>query len=182
MRNSFHISLPLRALVMIATLTFVSAGIYAQDGKAAQSAKPAFTLRVVPVEPNIKAGSKVLVDITLQNISGRTISSEGAWGGEGFEYPMHVWDEKGILAPETRYGRLKNNHETAEDAAGPFQVLSYKGVNRALGSGKSLTDRVNVTYVYDLSKPGKYTIEIEQYDDESKNFVKSNKVTVIVTP
>jgi len=51
-----------------------------------------------------------------------------------------------------------------------------------LDPGKSVTNRVNVTQVYDLSRPGKYTIQVKQYDDESKSFVKPNKITVTVTP
>jgi C4-type Zn-finger protein len=33
-----------------------------------------------------------------------------------------------------------------------------------------------------MSKPGKYSIQVERIDDESKTVVKSNTITVTVTP
>jgi hypothetical protein len=39
-----------------------------------------------------------------------------------------------------------------------------------------------VSRLYDLSKPGKYTIQVTRRDDASKTIVKSNPITVTITP
>ena len=105
MRDSFQINWPVAVLVMIATVVCVSTDVCAQGTQAPQNVKPAFSLSIAPVEPSVKAGSKVLVDVTVENTSGHHITSEGSLGDEGFEYPIDVWDEKGAIAPETKYGR-----------------------------------------------------------------------------
>jgi C4-type Zn-finger protein len=38
-----------------------------------------------------------------------------------------------------------------------------------------------LTKLHDLSRPRKYTVQIERFDESTKSFVKSNKVTVTVT-
>ncbi len=53
-----------------------------------------------------------------------------------------------------------------------------------LAPGKSVTDEVDVTYTYDLSRPGKYTIwvaePIERYALFPRGFVVSNRIAVTV--
>lgn len=49
-------------------------------------------------------------------------------------------------------------------------------------AGKTMADRVNVSKLYDLNQPGKHTIQFERLDAEIKTFVKSNEITVTVTP
>jgi hypothetical protein len=41
---------------------------------------------------------------------------------------------------------------------------------------------ISVSDLYDLSKPGQYTIQVRRWDDETKTWVKSNTLTVTVTP
>ena len=41
---------------------------------------------------------------------------------------------------------------------------------------------LRVSDLYDLSKPGQYTIQVRRWDDETKTWVKSNTITVTVTP
>jgi len=99
MRVSFQINWPVAILVMIATAVCVSTDICAQGAQPLQNAKPAISLSIAPVEPSVRAGSKVLVDVTQENISDHHITSGGRLGGDGFEYPMDVWDEKGATPP-----------------------------------------------------------------------------------
>lgn len=48
--------------------------------------------------------------------------------------------------------------------------------------GETMTDRVNVSKVYDLTQPGRYTIQFQRLDPETKTFVKSNEITVTLRP
>jgi hypothetical protein len=169
-------------LVMFAAIVFVSVDISAHPASSPQTVQPVFSIHIVAVEPVFKAGSKILVDVTFENIADHDILLTSRWGNAGFEYPIDVWDEKGATAPETKYGRWKNNHKTAEDRADPIEISSSNSVDRTLNRGRSYTDRVSVSEVYDLSHPGKYTIQVRQYDEDSKSFAKSNKITVTIAP
>jgi len=51
-----------------------------------------------------------------------------------------------------------------------------------LHPGKTLVHRVNVSKLYDLSRPGLYTIQFRRLDEESKTLVKSNSAKVRVKP
>ena len=182
MSDSFQIKWPITILALISSIVALSADALAQGATAPPNVKPALTLHLAPVEPAVKAGSKALVDVTLENVSGHNIKSLGSLGDEGFLYPMNVWDEKGTTVPETKYGRLKHGHKTAEDPPEYDYTAEGRVVFLRLDPGMSVTNRVCVSKEYDVSKPGKYTIQIEAYDDESQTSVKSNKITVTVTP
>lgn len=45
-----------------------------------------------------------------------------------------------------------------------------------------MTHRVNLTKMYELSKPGKYIVQFRRLDEASETFVKSNKITITVIP
>jgi hypothetical protein len=178
MRVSFQVSWSVAILTM-GSVIYVSAPASAQGAKAPQSMKPPFTLNIVPAEPIVKVGSSVFVDATVVNKSNHDISVSSTKDHAGYEYPIDVWDEKGATAPETKFGRAQNGHETAEDAN---EITVFDVGHGTLNPGKALSDRVNVSLLYDLSHPGKYTIQFKRYDEESKSIVRSNKITVTVTP
>ena len=48
--------------------------------------------------------------------------------------------------------------------------------------GESWRDLILMKNLYDLSQPGQYTIQVRRWDDETKTWVKSNTLTVTVTP
>jgi hypothetical protein len=181
MRDSFQVRWPVAILVMVSVIR-VSTAACAQGAKSPQSMKPPFTLSIVPAEPIVKAGSSVFVDATVANKSNHELSMSSTKDHAGHEYSIDVWDDKGATAPETKFGRVQSGHETAEDAKEPVEMNTFDVGHVTLNPGKALTDRVNVSLIYDLSRHGKYTIQSMRYDEESKSFVRSNKVTVIVTP
>jgi hypothetical protein len=51
-----------------------------------------------------------------------------------------------------------------------------------LKPGETLMHKVNVSKLYDLSRPGKYRIRFRWQDIELKMHVTSNPITVTVTP
>ena len=180
MQNPSYCQFPV--LLLVAAALCSSIGIHAQVANTDSVLQPALTIKIIPVQPTVKAGSKVLVDVTLKNLSSDTVESGGRVGDDGFEYPMEVRDEKGAGSAETKYGRLKNNHATPQDFAEGTAVIQFKAIHRLLDPGMSVTDHVNVSREYDLSRPGKYTIQVKYYDTRDRRFIESNKVTVTVTP
>jgi hypothetical protein len=170
-------SLPI--LAMVVTIA-ASEHLRAQASKSAQSAKPPFSLTITAADSVVKSGSEIWADATVKNTSDHEISVFSTSDHLGNEYNADVWTDKSTLAPETRLGREINNHTTPEDERTPQIRISSRG-SIPLKPGKTFTDHANVSTMYDLSQPGKYTIQFRKYDDESKTTVKSNKITVTVT-
>jgi hypothetical protein len=166
-------------LAMIVTIA-ASEQLRAQASKSAQSAKPPFSLTIAATDSVVKSGSVIWVDAIVKNTSDHEISVFSTLDHLGNEYNADVWTDKSTLAPETRLGREINNHTTPEDERTP-QIRISNGASRPLMPGKTFIDHVNVSTMYDLSQPGKYTIQFRRYDEESKTTVKSNKITVTVT-
>jgi hypothetical protein len=181
MLDSLKVCCRVVMLAVFAILMHASLDVFGQRANAPQNANPSFALSVAPVTPVVKAGSNVFVNVTMENISDHDFSTVIVLGRTGIDYPTDVWNEKGAMATETRYGLMRNGHRPAVDP-GPTGGETLSGINRTLDRGKSFTDRVNVSDLYDFSHPGKYTIQVKQYDVESKSIVTSNKITMTVTP
>lgn len=45
-----------------------------------------------------------------------------------------------------------------------------------------MNTEIKLDEMYDLSAPGKYTVQVPHYDEDNKEDVKSNTVTITVTP
>ena len=177
---------PIRQIIRCAVLLGIAAGFGVAGGLRAQSQaqtqnpNPPFSLTITSDSP-VKSGKVVWVDVTLKNITSGNITTYSTSDHIGFEYEVDVWTDKSAMAPETKFGREIHNHTTPEDDRQPEVILS-NGAYSELGPGKSITDHVSISKMYDLSKPGKYTIQFRRLDEVSKTLVKSNKLTVTITP
>jgi len=181
MGNAFHVKSGLILLVMVGGV-LVSGRIRAQDANAAQQVPPPFTLSIVPVAPTVKSGSDVFVDVTMENKSDHDLRVTIGDDKAGREYHIDVWDEQGATPPETKFSRMLHHRLTPEEEATGPQALTFTLLFDALAPGKSITNRVRVSKMYDLGKPGKYSVQVVRFGEDSKTLVKSNKITVTVTP
>ena len=127
----------------------------------------------------MEAGSPVWVLVKIENNSDsdlrvyRAISSDMDQGG--WVYGVDVFDDKGNPGHETKFYRVAQGRD-------PDISVRTSGGAIKLKPGKFITDRVNVSKLYDLNEQGKYTIQIQRFDSESKTFLKSNEITVTITP
>jgi hypothetical protein len=55
-------------------------------------------------------------------------------------------------------------------------------VGKTYAPAEERTQIIVVNDLYDLRQPGQYTIQVRRWDDETKTWVKSNTITVTVTP
>lgn len=117
----------------------------------------------------IKAGSQVIVHITTTNTSDSTVGLEVM---EVSPYIAIVRGADGILSPETAQGRkIKEKQKNHLD---PNFTGGRQSVH--LEPGKSITEECTVSDLYDMSQPGRYTIQLERI--WGRNVVPSNTVTV----
>ena len=125
----------------------------------------------------MKTGSQINVDATLTNKSKDTINLDVAaqWMAE-LDFKIDVRDAQGILAPLTDYGRQAIKGE------GDLPIVeNYRG-KVILHPGDTFKREIEVTKLYDLSLPGKYTVLAQRIDDTNGAVAKSNTATLTVTP
>lgn len=115
----------------------------------------------------VKSGAEVRVKVTLSNASKQELKFTYATD-DPITCAVVVNDAKGDPVPDTAAGkRVKNAH-----AAWHAQPATY-----SLDPGETQTRECDVSDLYDMTAPGKYSIEVQQLDGRA---VRSNAVTVTV--
>jgi hypothetical protein len=160
-------------LVVIASATCVSAS--GQD----QSEQHPLLMTIKAKDRSVKAGSPILVDVTVKNISNQSLSfgkeqpikrDQGGW-----TYQVDVLDAKGVRSVETTFYRGILGHLTPDERANE-ELAPGSGFIFLLKPGEMTMDQVDVGRLYDLSRPGVYMIQFRHAGSG-----KSNAVTVTVT-
>jgi len=167
-----------RRMIVLLTAAWFCAVAY-----AGAETKAPFSLTIGAVNSKVSAGSQIWILVALENISGHEISVYREYTPDqgGFVYTADVRDEKATAVPETKFNRRLQSHDTPEEFAREPYVVLGSGGEQGLGPGMRMTDRIDVSRLYDLSRPGTYTIQVQRLDLGSKTFVRSNKISVTVT-
>jgi hypothetical protein len=110
--------------------------------------------KIRPTNASVKAGVSVWMDVTLENKSDHVLSIYRALSGDmdrgGWVYKVDVTDAKGEALPLTAY---------AEKLGG-----MGSGFGKWSRPRETITDRVDVSKLYDLTGPGKYTIQFRRFE------------------
>lgn len=137
-----------------------------------------FTLTLQAPKQQLKAGQPLILSVIVKNASHRPIHvlvSQGAYD-VGNVYHLHVLDKQGL--PPRRASLPKPR-------GGKGSVVIVGSVHGTrLQPDESLTDEVNISHIYDLTRPGKYRISIAEPffrgPDVPNGLVRSNTITVTV--
>ena len=176
---------PRKLLVLVLTLATPTVAA-AQCLPTKEGTQPRFSIIISAPQPQAVAGALITVKVSMTNKSDRDISiwrENGEQGGRVYKVDVH--DDTGKTATETKLGFVLNGHADRSQLSAlslDDLHLGFSGACVVLKSGKTLTDEVNVSRLYDLSKPGKYSIQLSRLDEGSGTFVKSNTLNVAVTP
>jgi hypothetical protein len=164
-------------LIMVSALGFPESAS-SQQQKSASSGEYSFSLTIQAKDHIVKTGLPVWVDVTEKNNFdqilpfGREKPFSGDQGGESFR--VDVRNDKGIRPAETTLYRRKLGHLTPEERT-PEQLPVTNGSFIFLKPGEAITDRIDVGRLYDLSHPGKYSIQV-------RFPIPTNTITVTVIP
>jgi hypothetical protein len=147
-----------------------------------QTVGPKFSLTISLPQSVVKSASKVELDITKKNISEHDLMCETVVGTAEEDYDVIATDGEGKPAVETKYGRKIHGKE-------PYKGTSRSSFIRTLKPGEEVQEHLFVNRIYDLSQPGKFTIQVQvpiyANDADAKShrptYVKSNAVTVTIT-
>ncbi len=130
---------------------------------------PPFKIAITTEKSTFVASSDVLIDVSLTNTSNQDVN-EGVMYKDGISldstFRFEVRDEHGKLVPKRTYP-----HE---------ELRMGKVIFRTIRAGQTLTQPQPVSALYDMRKPGKYTIQVWRRNPDYD--IKSNIVTITVTP
>ncbi len=135
---------------------------------------PATSLTISQVRDSLKIGSPILVRMILTNNSNHDISV----GRDVRErdYQVEVRDANGDLAVDTKYGHARNGHADPNSFTPDELRSNVYCVN--VKAGETSVFEVDVSKLYEIAKPGKYTVQLQKLDPVSVTIVKSNKITL----
>ena len=146
-----------------------------QQTQSKRSQSP-FSLTLATAKQPIKAGEPVILLAIVTNTSTQIegLPFSNGMANVGMIYQVHVLDEQGQPAPDRPF-----------PPKGQVWMVNVHG--QGVDPGQSKEDRLNISYIYDMSRPGKYKIWIaEKYGgpDLPKGLVAglvvSNTITVTV--
>jgi hypothetical protein len=138
----------------------------------ASAAGTGILMQLTVLDPSVKSGSKIMVQVTTINQSKKPVTYENV--RRACDYSVVVRTSNGALAPETAYKK---------------QLVCGGGQLRMTGRNISVTpaphqsdnEQIEITELYDMSPPGTYSVQIDR-TFPTVGPVSSNVVTVDVTP
>ncbi len=168
----------MRDLFIPLLLAGVSVAVPNQS-EAEKQVKPPFSITISTETPTVKAGSGLSIKISITNTSNHDINATSAYfmGPYAFMdagYDEEVRDSKGNLA--------KSKQPPMPGADDPVVIDSVR--IKILKPGETTGSITGVSPDYDISQPGEYFIQLSKRisDNPKDGVVKSNKITVTVTP
>lgn len=133
----------------------------------AQAKRTPFELVISTDNPTVTAGSDVYILETMKNTSDKPISCTDSYEGNldaSFDYDVHGKDGKSIRRPDVN----------PKDFPGNTSFCT-------LDPGESTSGHLWISWLYDFTKPGKYSIQIaRRIENGSTERVKSNVLTITV--
>jgi hypothetical protein len=152
-------------------------------GAPARAAEPELSLTVSIAKDGVKAGAEVRLRILLTNLTDHQIQIGRLLHplGQENEYSFDVRDNQGRKVPLTRYGRAVNGTPDKGDEGQSCGDCS--GFGQDLDPHEKVTDEIVISKIYDLTKPGRYTIQVgrpHRVSRESETIIKSNTITLTI--
>jgi hypothetical protein len=127
----------------------------------------------------------VWFDVITKNVSDhkvflRTETPEKQQAGS--VYKVDVKDSNGASPTKKESGRLSKIDDNAPLSSALTSTPRQAGESLCLHPGEDWRDTIQLKDFYDINTAGQYTIQVRRWDDETKTWVKSNPLTVTVTP
>ncbi len=141
----------------------------------------------ISTDASVRRGSAVDIYVVTKNLSTHSIvlrrqENPRDVGMLGSVFRVDISNSAGNSPADTELGQSTNHlGDTPPDPA-LTAAARAAGTLVSLNPGQDWRNTLRVSDLYDLSKPGQYTIQVRRWDDETKTWVKSNTITITVTP
>lgn len=154
-------TLPVWLITMTLSIVLNGAG-----QTAVASGSPQFTLTISADHRSVKAGANVTIQVALTNSSEKPMPLRAEI--EDYGYMVDVTAVGYGAAPDTDRGRdWKRNGGERQTVSGPMALLK---------PGETTKGPLVISDLYDLSRPGKYWVQVRRGD------VASNRISLTVVP
>ena len=137
------------------------------------SVKQPFEIRISAESQSVKVGSSAMISVRLTNNSNRSLDLSGTFydlTGQDSNFIFEVRDQRGRMVAKRTYPHA--------ELAGGKAILG-----RVVNPGGTLTENQDVARIYDMTRPGKYTVQVSRpvsFTDKNAQVVKSNEITITV--
>ena len=138
-----------------------------------RAAQADFTITISSDHPTARAGSDLWIKIRMTNVSNHDVDCTDVYSsGVDRSYQYDIKDNS--RTPVKKRIPHPNHPEIGE----PGSIYAC-----TLGPGQSTKPADSrITWAYDLSQPGDYTVQVWRKDPGSGGIVRSNSMTIIVSP
>src|ERR1700733_10740859 len=152
----------------------------------AQQPQPAFTITISAGQTVVTVKSPIEVQVTLKNTSNHDLRvfTDNSYKAELSGFGAEVTDAQGLAPKITRYHDLLTGGKAPrEKVANPDEhfVMVASGGAEPVAPGGTIELHMNIGKMYDLSKPGVYTIQVTRTDTADGITVRSNPLKITVT-
>jgi hypothetical protein len=165
--------------ILIGLLMLGSAGIV-----YSQTSQEPFSITIRTEKPKVRAGDPVYIDVSMKNISDHDVDCTiNAGNALDNNYRYDIIDETGQTIPKT-----PKKHPEIGDDSSIWPCIIKPGETSPKTGGL-------VSILYDLTRPGKYTVQVSRgvwgdgnrpgtagRGDNNQPVVKSNTITITVLP
>jgi dipeptidyl aminopeptidase/acylaminoacyl peptidase len=144
----------------------------APEHSRAGAERAAFSITINAPQDEVQVGMDARVSITLKNLSDQQILFGHRPGRDNpeFSYKIEVRNAAGQVVEETAYGR--------GTAQGPGEDRTVDYVQ----PGGTAAQTAHLTKLVNLTRPGRYTVQVSRKDTLNQGVVRSNKLTLKVVP
>lgn len=157
-------------ILLISTLA-LTAGQKPAD--PASAAKPPLAVVIAAEPTTVKAGEAVSVRTVLTNKSKQPFDASACYCGPAGLDSLFRWEVR-------ENGRLTTKRTYPHPELATGEII----LDRVVQPGGELSGSQDISRLYNMTQPGKYTIQaiVELPKQMSGGIVKSNEITIIVTP
>jgi hypothetical protein len=145
-------------------------------------AEPELSLKLSVAQGVARVGAEVRIKIVLTNMTDHEILI-GRYNhpdGPEFEYRFDVRDSQNREVPLTKYGRALNGTPDSGDER--HDCGDCSSFVETVEPHQTTYDEIVISKIYDLSKPGKYIIQVSRQQAEASHMiVKSNTITLTIS-
>jgi len=164
-KNGEHMKIRMAFLLVLVSVSAAYAGNPA--------ARAPFTIEISTEQPVVKIGSEVSLKVRLTNTSKRVMDCSATISNMTGVDPNYVFDVRDDA----------NNSVPPRVLEHP-ELATGQPVSRSLKPGESFTDEEEVSRLLNMSRPGRYTIQVSRRvsDNKKDGSITSNAITVTVEP
>lgn len=179
-KKAFALAAFLLASCVLGECIQAGTGVSAQEPLEAKQGQ--ISLTISAIQGTVSSGLPVNVKIVATNISTEAvyIAFTDQYIRAAMTYRANILDDHGNIPPDTILNRTIKYYHAGINV--PHVILTDNPSSASLNPGQAFTDTIDLGTVYDLSQPGKYTVQIDRLDTAGQIEAISNTITINITP